>query len=146
MKQTPSILIVDDEAIVRRSFDRMLMGAHCRTRTASDGAEALEAMIREAFDVVLLDLRMPNEDGISVLRKIKAGWPQSEVVVITGYPTIETAKQAVRAGACDYLAKPVEAEDMIYATRRALLRRRWRLRRVGETQDDGAVGADRFCM
>ncbi len=99
MNANPRILIVDDEPIVRCSYQRLLSGAQCRTLTASDGAEALNAMDREPFDVVLLDLRMPGEDGISVLRKIKAGWPSSEVVVITGYPSIESARQAVCAGA-----------------------------------------------
>jgi len=145
MKDLPRILIVDDEAIVRRSYERLLTGEHCCTRTANDGAEALEAMNREPFDVVLLDLRMPGEDGISVLRKIKTGWPESEVVVITGYPTIESAKQAVRAGACDYLAKPVEAEDMICATRRALSRQQWTLRRVQDARDYGAGTKAWFC-
>jgi DNA-binding NtrC family response regulator len=145
MNEQPRILIVDDEPIVQRSFDRLLSGAHCCTRTANDGAEALQAMDRESFDVVLLDLRMPGEDGISVLRKIKTGWPQSEVVVITGYPSIESAKQAVRAGASDYLAKPVEAQDMICATRRALSRQQWTLRRVQDARDCGAGTKAEFC-
>lgn len=145
MNESARILIVDDEAVVRRSFDRLLAGSHCYTRTANDGAQALEALQREPFDVVLLDLRMPGEDGISVLRKIKACWPQSEVVVITGYPSLESAKQAVRAGACDYLAKPVEPEDMIGATRRALSRQRWTVRRFPEGRDRGAGSGALFC-
>jgi len=88
----PSILIVDDDEAVRRSFTRVLGGAHCRTASAVDGEEALRALARERFDVVLLDLRMPGAGGIAVLKSIKARWPESEVVVVTGYPSVDTAK------------------------------------------------------
>lgn len=123
----PNILIVDDDAVVRRSFSRVLSGAHCRTASVVDGEDAMRAMARERFDVVLLDLRMPGADGITVLKAIKARWPESEVVVITGYPSVETAKQAVRLGACDYLAKPVGPEAVIHAAQGALQRKRWAL-------------------
>ena len=77
--------------------------------------------------MVLLDLRMPGADGIAVLKAIKARSPESEVVIITGYPSIETAKEAVRLGACDYLSKPVAPEAVIHATHDAVLRKRWTL-------------------
>jgi len=123
----PSILIVDDDEAVRRSFTRVLGGAHCRTASAVDGEEALRALARERFDVVLLDLRMPGAGGIAVLKSIKARWPESEVVVVTGYPSVETAKEAVRLGACDYLAKPVAPEAVIHAAHDAVLHKRWTL-------------------
>jgi DNA-binding NtrC family response regulator len=123
----PNILIVDDEEVVRRSFSRVLDGAHCRTASAAGGEQALRALARERFDVVLLDLRMPGADGIAVLKAIKARWPESEVVVITGYPSVETAKEAVRLGACDYLAKPVAPEAVIHAAHDAVVRKRWTL-------------------
>jgi len=88
---------------------------------------------------------MPGEDGLSVLRKIKAAWPRSEVVVITGFPSIESVKQAVQAGAFDYLAKPVEAEEVLGATRRALSRQRWLLRREQRTSNGGAAAEACFC-
>jgi DNA-binding NtrC family response regulator len=143
MSEKPNILIVDDEEIVRRSYSRVLSGAHCETKSVVDGDEALRAMARESFDVVLLDLRMPGQDGITVLRAIKEHWPESEVVVITGYPTIETAKEAVRLGAWDYLAKPVDPDEVIHATRGAVLRKRWALRteRGGEEACAGPTQA-----
>jgi DNA-binding NtrC family response regulator len=125
VSHTPNILIVDDEEVVRRSFSRVLGEAHCRTASVVDGEEALRALAREPFDVVLLDLRMPGADGIKVLKAIKARWPESEVVVITGYASIETAKEAVRLGAFDYLAKPVAPDAVIRAARGAVLRKRW---------------------
>ena len=121
----PNILIVDDEEVVRHSFSRVLGGAHCRTASVVDGEEALRALAREPFDVVLLDLRMPGADGITVLKAIKERWPESEVVVITGYASIETAKEAVRLGAYDYLAKPVAPDAVIRVAQGAVLRKRW---------------------
>jgi DNA-binding NtrC family response regulator len=123
----PNILIVDDEEVVRRSFSRVLDGAHWRTASAAGAEQALSALAREPFDVVLLDLRMPGADGIEVLKAIKARWPESEVVVVTGYPSVETAKEAVRLGACDYLSKPLAPEAVIHAAHDAVLRKRWTL-------------------
>lgn len=130
----PNILIVDDEEVVRRSFSRVLAGAHCRTASVVDGEEALRALTRERFDVVLLDLRMPGADGIAMLKTIKARWPESEVVVITGYPSVETAKEAVRLGAFDYLAKPVGPDTVIHAAHGAVLRKRWALRALTDDE------------
>ena len=85
---------------------------------------------RNPFDVVLLDMRMPGQDGLSVLRTIKQKWPESEVVIITGYPTVDSAKEAVRLGAYDYVAKPVGPQDVINVTDGAITRKQWALRRV----------------
>ena len=127
MTDKAKILVVDDDETVRRSYSRSLSGASCSVEAAWDGEEALRAMEKQRFDVVLLDLRMPGTDGISVLRTIKQRWPESEVVVITGYPTIETAKQAVQLGAYDYLAKPVGPAEVIHAADRALTQKKWTL-------------------
>ena len=123
-----SILVVDDEAVVRQANLRSLASEHCRVEAAWNGDEALRAMERSAFDVVLLDLRMPGMDGMSVLKKIKQRWPQSEVVILTGYPSIETAKEAVRLGAYDYLAKPVGPNEVINAAHGAMMQKKWGLR------------------
>lgn len=132
MNRKPKILVVDDEEIVRRSYRRLLDEARCSAETAADGREALDAMTREAFDVVLLDLRMPGADGMSVLRSIREQWPAAEVVVITGYPTLETAKEAVRLGAYDYLAKPVEPDRILTVACGAAEHKRWALRKRGQ--------------
>ena len=128
MLDKPSVLIVDDEEVVRLSYARSLLGAECETQEAWDGGEALRAMERNPADVVLLDLRMPGADGLSVLKDLKARWPECEVVVITGYPSVETAKEAVRLGAYDYLAKPIGPEKIIGATRSALMHKHWAMR------------------
>jgi DNA-binding NtrC family response regulator len=89
-------------------------------------------MEQQPFDVVLLDLRMPDIDGMDVLKTIKQRWPDSEVIVITGYPSLETAKEAVRLGAFNYLAKPVGPSDVIKAANDAVIQKRWSLRSVGD--------------
>ena len=138
MSAKTSILVVDDSEVVRLSHSRSLSGAHCSVQVVASGAEALEAMERRAFDVVLLDLRMPGMDGMAVLKTIKQRWPESEVVVITGYPTIETAKEAVRLGAYDYLAKPVGPDDVINAANGAMTQKRWAMHRDAASRAAGS--------
>ena len=124
------ILIVDDDETVRRSYLRSLDGMSCNVTTASDGEEALQTMEQNPFDVVLLDMRMPGQDGLSVLRTIKQKWPESEVVIITGYPTVDSAKEAVRLGAFDYIAKPVGPQEVIDLADGAMTRKQWAMHRL----------------
>ncbi|MGZ5584631.1 MAG: response regulator [Usitatibacter sp.] len=128
MNAKASILIVDDEEIVRRSFSSVLARAHCHAEAANDGTAALDAMERGDFDVVLLDLRMPGPDGLSVLKRMKERWPEREVVIVTGYPSVDSAKEAVRLGASDYLAKPLGPDELVAAANGAVTRKRWALR------------------
>ena len=127
MNKPANILIVDDEEVVRLSHLRSLQSANCNARVAEDGTRALEVMEQQPFDVILLDLRMPDLDGMEVLRTIKDRWPDSEVVIITGYPTIESAKEAVRLGAYNYIAKPVGPDEVIKAANDAMTQKRWAL-------------------
>ena len=140
MDEKTKILVVDDDEVVRRSHLRSLAGANCDVKAVWDGSEALLAMAERPFDVVLLDLRMPGLDGMAVLRTIKEQWPESEVVIITGYPTIESAKEAVRLGAYDYLAKPVGPDDVINAANGAVMRKKWALHtdRTNRIEGSGA--------
>lgn len=128
MDARASILVVDDEEVVRRSYARILEEMDCDAQAAADGEQALQAMAQRPFDVVLLDLRMPGAHGLDVLKTIKERWPASEVVVITGYPTFESARNALRLGACDYLAKPVGPDEVIGAARGAMRHKKWALR------------------
>lgn len=128
MKRDTRVLIVDDEDVVRMSYAAALAQVECEPRTARDGAAALRAMERAPFDVVFLDLRMPGMDGLSVLQEMKRNWPESEVVIVTGYPSVETAKEAVRLGAFDYLEKPVGPDDIVGAARDALTHKQWAMR------------------
>ena len=130
MSNRSSVLIVDDEEVVRRAHLRSLENTECDARVAEDGDEAIRVMEQNPADVVLLDMRMPGLDGMDVLKTIKKRWPDSEVVVITGFPTIESAKEAVRLGACNYIAKPVGPDEVVKAANEAMTQKRWALRSV----------------
>lgn len=141
MNDKANVLIVDDEEVVRLSHLRSLAHSNCHARAAEDGREAIRVMEQQPFDVILLDLRMPDLDGMDVLKTIKQRWPESEVVVITGYPSIESAKEAVRLGAQNYLAKPVGPDEVIKAANDAMMQKRWAMRsdrRGGAAGDRGA--------
>jgi len=138
MDARTNILVVDDDEVVRLSHLRSLAAAQCNVETVWNGNEALRAMERHPFDVILLDLRMPGMDGMSVLKTIKERWPESEVVIITGYPSIETAKEAVRLGAYDYLAKPVGPDDVVNAACGAMMQKKWCLHKDRTAENGGA--------
>jgi len=137
MDDKTKILVVDDEEVVRLSHIRTLASIHCNVEVVRDGKEALQVMEQRPADVVLLDLRMPGMDGMSVLKMIKQKWPDTEVVIITGYPTVETAKEAVRLGAYDYLAKPVGPDDVINVANGAMTQKKWALHKDRTGQNDG---------
>jgi two-component system response regulator AtoC len=128
MNKKARILIIDDEEVVRLSFLRVLATANCEAQAVSSWSQIAQDAQQEAFDVVLLDLRMPDHDGITVLKAVKARWPECEVIVITGYGTLETAKQAMVLGASDYLLKPSSPEQVLAACASALQHKRWALR------------------
>ena len=126
MNKNANVLVVDDEEVVRLSYRRVL-DAECNVAVATSGTEALQAMEKHPYDVVLLDVRMPGMDGMAVLKTIKQKWPESEVVIITGYPSVENAKEAVRLGAYDYLAKPLAPAEVVHAASAAMAQKEWAL-------------------
>lgn len=111
------ILVIDDEAIVRTSCQRTLEPEGYDVRLAKSGQEGLDFMEKEAFSLVLLDLKMPDMDGIEVLNKIKTAWPGTKVVMITGYSTVDTAVQALRLGAYNFIEKPFTPDTLITAVK-----------------------------
>jgi two-component system response regulator HydG len=139
MVSNARILIVDDDEVVRLSYLRSLANTHWNVQSSRDGKDALRAMEEKGFDVVLLDLRMPDKSGLDVLREIKDKWPQTEVVIITGYPSIETVKEALRLGACHYLAKPVGPDDVFKAANDAIIQKEWTLHRKLLNQNDRRI-------
>lgn len=146
MSEKSRILVVDDEEIVRLSHLRLLSRDDCNVAAVWNGFEALREMERDCFDLVLLDLRMPGMDGMTVLKLIKQRWPQSEVVVITGYPSVETAKEAIRLGAYDYLAKPVNPDEIIKVANCAITQKKWALQRdrISPAGDEATMATTRF--
>jgi len=137
MDEKTKILVVDDEEVVRLSHIRTLASIHCDVEVVRDGNEALRVMEQRPADVVLLDLRMPGMDGMAVLKAIKQGWPETEVVIITGYPTVETAKEAVRLGAFDYLAKPIGPDEVINVANGAMTQKKWSLHQERNESEQG---------
>ncbi len=114
------ILVIDDEAIVRVSCDRVLGPEGYDVELTSRGDEALRRLDAERFDLVLTDLKMPDMDGLEVLKKIKEKWPHIPVIIITGYGTISTAVQAIKLGAYEYIEKPFNPEDILSVVKRSL--------------------------
>jgi len=114
------ILVIDDEAIVRASCDRALGNEGYEIKMASSGQEGLDFLEKEPFNIVLLDLKMPDIDGIDVLNKITGTWPDTKVIMITGYSTVETAVQALRLGAYNFIEKPFTPDTLITAVKEAL--------------------------
>jgi DNA-binding NtrC family response regulator len=136
------VLVIDDDEVVRRSYARSLAQTACQVATADNGETALKCMRQEASDVVLLDLRMPGMDGLAVLRILKRDWPDSEVIVITGYPALDSAKQAVALGAYDYLSKPTEPRELVRVTTSAAQHKRWALHRESRSDSQPAFSGE----
>jgi len=119
---TARILVVDDEQIVVRSCLRIL-GADHAVEAVQDGAEALKKIDENDYDVVVLDIMMPEIDGLEVLRRVKETHPDIEVIMITGLSQIETAVRSMKLGAFDYLSKPFEPDELKLVVARAVERR-----------------------
>jgi DNA-binding NtrC family response regulator len=114
------ILIVDDEKKMRHILELMLEAEGYGTAQAENGKEALSLMERERFSMVITDLKMAHMDGMDLLREIKKLDPDYPVVVLTAYGSIESAVEAIKAGAIDYIAKPFEEERILLTIHRAL--------------------------
>jgi DNA-binding NtrC family response regulator len=117
------ILVVDDEDIVIRSCMRILADDHIQVDAVQDGLEALRKIEENSYDVMILDVMMPNMDGLEVLRRVKETHPDVDVIMITGLSQIGTAVQAMKLGAFDYIAKPFEPDELKLVVQRALERR-----------------------
>lgn len=111
-REETRVLIVDDEQVICQLFQHTLKKRGYFAETAGDGQEALNLCKVEPYHIVITDLKMPRLDGISLLREIKASWPDTEVIVITGYATIESAIEAMKIGASDFILKPVNFESV----------------------------------
>ncbi len=114
------ILLVEDDASLRSVMSYHLRKAGYEVEEAPEGACALEAVAGQAFDLVLTDVRMPKMNGLDLLRQLRARDLDLPVVMLTAFGTIHDAVEAMRAGACDYLTKPVEKEQLLHAVDRAL--------------------------
>ncbi len=114
------ILVIDDEDIVRTSCSRTLVPEGYEVSLAKNGVEGLKMAGEDRFDLVLTDLKMPDIDGIEVLRILKGKWPETQVIIVTGYQTVDTAVKAIKLGAYDYIEKPFTPDALISAVSGAL--------------------------
>ncbi len=112
MQNKLSIMIVDDEMVVRESLFQWFKHAGHVVDAAASGAEALNKLAETAFDLLFVDIKMPGMDGIEVLGRVKSLYPDTMVVIITAYGSIESAIAAMKAGASDYLLKPFKPEQL----------------------------------
>jgi len=107
-----SILVVDDEKNIRLTLSQSLEPLEIPVHTAASGEEALEKLRNGLFGLLFLDLKMPGMDGMEVLRRIKKDWPKIRVIIITAHGTIESAVEAMKLGAVDFIQKPFSPGDI----------------------------------
>lgn len=119
-EESPLILVIDDEAIVHASVGKILGRAGYRVEAVGSAMEGLERLRRGGYRLVITDLMMPQMNGIDLLRTMQIEGLHVPVVMITGYPTIRTALEAMRYGAGDYLAKPFTRKELLGPVKRAL--------------------------
>jgi DNA-binding NtrC family response regulator len=133
---TRAILIIDDEPNMRWVLGRALEQAGYTAHGASNSDEAINVLLREAVDLVLLDLKLKGEDGLVVLRQLRERRPKLVVIILTAYGTVPTAVEAMQLGAADFLRKPFDVEDVIFKVTRSLERRAMQqeLERLTRTQ------------
>jgi len=120
----PRILVVDDEPVITRSCKRILSEEGYRVETLGSGRVGLDHALREKFDVVVTDLKMPDLDGMELIRRLRTASPDTVVVVITGYGSITSAVEATKLGVREYLEKPFTPREFSEAVVRALPKER----------------------
>lgn len=127
------ILIVDDEASLRQTLARILQRAGFDVTTTSSGGECLTLLAQHAFDLVYLDIRMPDMSGLAALKSIHAKYPELPVILFTAQPDLNSAVEALRSGAIDYLLKPLKPQTVIDRTQ-TILAHKQKERRKRELQ------------
>jgi len=147
------ILAVDDESVVLDSFRRILVLEGFSVDTVEHGPEALGLVQRRDYDFVFTDLKMPDMDGVDVVKGVKHLRPDVDVVVITGYGSIETAVQTLQQGACEYVQKPFTADELSEFAKKLLIKRQARIQasqqptvRVVSPEMADVVPASEFCV
>lgn len=128
--EMPRILVIDDEEIIRHLLSRTLGEKGYEIEIAKDGSVALGKIKRNFFNLLIADLKMPKIDGMEVLKEIKKGNPYIEVIIITGYPTIESAVEAIKIGAYDFISKPFDIQEMESTVSRCLEKQKFALNHI----------------
>lgn len=144
MNGAGSILIVDDEQVVRESLEEWFTNEGYAVKSAASGRDALAAVTSRRFDLALLDIKMPGMDGMELQVRLKEADPDLPVIIMTGYASVETAVQALKRGAYDYVTKPVDPDELSHLVANAVSHRRAQVEaeRWKETALGGAPRAD----
>ncbi len=124
MEDKTRVLVVDDEPSVRKSCDMVLSRAGYHVETAPGSHEALEMIERNLYDIIITDIRMPEINGIEFIKRMRESQPELDVMIMTGYPSIETTTDGMRLGTLDYLIKPFTPTELKECTTRVLEKRR----------------------
>jgi len=122
-----SILVVDDESAIRENLELLLSDANYKVTLAENGTEGLKKLESEFFDLVLLDVMMPDRNGLDVLKEIHLSSPETAIIMITAFGTIENAVSAIKAGAADYVTKPWDNEKLLLDIRNGIQQRKLQL-------------------
>jgi DNA-binding NtrC family response regulator len=125
MSSKERVLVIDDELAPRESI-RMVLKDRYAVSTAAGAIEGLEMLSNNPVDLVVMDIRMPRMDGITALQEIKKKYPDTEGIRLTAYASLETAKDATRYGAFDYLLKPFDKDDILMVIEKGLAKKRSR--------------------
>src|SRR3954464_11139892 len=138
------ILIVDDELVVRDSLGKWFSSEGYAARPVSGAREALEVIQQTEFDIALIDIKMPGMDGMELQARLREADPDLTVVIMTGYAAVDTAVQALKLGAYDYITKPVDPDELSHIVANALEHKRARreVMRLRENLQEVAPGLE----
>lgn len=112
MQDRLQVLVLDDEPIVGKRLQPALAKVGCDVEVFDAPGQALQRVGEKRFDIVVTDIRMEDIDGIEVLEKVLERWPKTKVIMITGYATVEVAREAIAKGAFDFIAKPFKPQEL----------------------------------
>ena len=133
------VLMVDDETEYRETVIKRMTKRGVDINGAGSGSEALNMLGQSGYDIVLLDVRMPEMDGIETLREIKQRHPLVEVLMLTGHANMEVAIEGMELGAFDYLMKPIDIDELIYKIQDADQKRQNHLRKINAADETKEV-------
>ncbi|MFH1117444.1 MAG: response regulator [Pseudomonadota bacterium] len=137
MSEDPRVLIVDDEQRFRTTMSKLLGTRGLDAVTAGTGLDALDIMRGRSFDVAIVDVKMPEMNGVDLLSEMKEADPTIEVIIMTAYASLDTAKVILARGAYDYMLKPYDIDELVEKIRAAFDRKQARLRLTGAGPREG---------
>ncbi|MBI4201223.1 MAG: response regulator [Chloroflexi bacterium] len=115
-----TVLVVDDERTIRENLERLLKLGNFEPAVAASGGEALERLSKQEYEAVLLDIKMPGLSGMDILRRLRADHPDTYVIMVTAVSDVETAIEAMKLGAYDYVLKPFNLDEILLRVQKAI--------------------------